>query len=96
VGLAGYALIGFTAVIKPDQFDERALGALSWFRLAYVIVMAGVFGVIAGDARGANINMNYVIFPALGLMFIAIANLLVHLKRTRTSKTLPPGGGIPV
>ena len=57
------------------------MNALSWFRLAYVLVMAGVFGVIVADVRGANINMNYVIFPLLALMMIAIVNLVMHLNR---------------
>ena len=96
VALAGYALIGLMAVIRPEQFDGRAKSALSWFRLAYVIVIAGVFGVIVADARGANLNMNYVIFPVLAVMMIASANLVVQLSRLKMSKTAPPGGGIQV
>jgi uncharacterized membrane protein len=94
VALAGYALIGLTAVIRPEKFDGRAKSALSWFRLAYVIVMAGVFGVIVADARGANLNMNYVIFPVLAVMLIASANLLVQVSRNKSARTAPPGGGI--
>ncbi|MGD0670885.1 MAG: DUF1648 domain-containing protein [Candidatus Binatus sp.] len=94
VALAGYALIGLIAVIRPEQFDERAKSALSWFRLASVIVMAGAFGVIVADARGANLNMNYVIFPVLALMMIASANLLVQLSRLKSTKAAPPGDGI--
>ena len=60
------------------------MNALSWFRLAYVLVMAGVFGVIVADVRGANVNMNYVIFPLLALMMIAIVNLLC--KPTATNR----------
>jgi len=96
IGLAGYALIGMTAVIRPEQFEGRVMSALSWFRLAYVIVVAGAFGVIVADARGANLNMNYVIFPVLALMMIASGNLLVQLSRLKMSKTAPPGGGIQV
>lgn len=94
VALAGYALIGLTAVIRPGQFQRRVMSALSWFRLAYVIVMAGAFGVIVADARGANLNMNYVIFPVLALMMIASANLVVQLSRNKPARTAPPGGGI--
>lgn len=93
VALAGYTLIGLAPILKPEQFDEPATNALAWFRLTYVLVMAGVFGVIVGDIRGASLNMNYVILPALGLTLVAVANLLVHLKRTRTSK---PGDGIQI
>lgn len=95
IALAGYILIGLTAVFSPAQFQGRAMSALSWFRLAYVLVMAGVFGVIVADVRGANLNMNYVIFPLLALMMIAIGNLLVQTNRNKSAKTLPPGGGIP-
>jgi uncharacterized membrane protein len=94
VALAGYALIGLTAVVRPGQFEGRVMSALSWFRLAYVIVMAGAFGVIVADARGANLNMNYVMLPVLALMMIASANLLVQLSRLKMSKTAPPGGGV--
>jgi uncharacterized membrane protein len=94
VALAGYALIGLTAVIKPEQFDGRVMNALSWFRLAYVIVIAGAFYVIVADARGANLNMNFVIFPALALMMIASANLILQLGRLKATRTSPPGGGI--
>ena len=94
IALAGYILIGLTAVFSPAQFQGRAMNALSWFRLAYVLVMAGVFGVIVADVRGANINMNYVIFPLLALMMIASVNLVVQLGRLKSSKAAPPGGGI--
>jgi uncharacterized membrane protein len=96
VVLAGYALIALTAVIRPEQFEGPVMSALSWFRLAYVIAMAGAFGVIVADARGATLNMNYVIFPVLAVMMIASANLLVQLSRLKMSKTAPPGGGIQV
>ncbi len=94
VGLAGYVLIGLSAIIKPQQFDGRVMNALSWFRCAYVIVMAGVFAVMVADIRGANLNMNYVIFPLLALMTIASVNLIVQLSRLKATKAAPPGGGI--
>ncbi len=94
VALAGYALIGLTAVIRPEQFDGRVRNALSWFRLGYVLMMAGVFGVVAAAARGSNVNMNYVVMPLLALMMITAANLLVQLSRYKSTKTAPPGGPI--
>jgi immunity protein, SdpI family len=94
VALAGYVLIGLTAVFSPAQFQGRAMSALSWFRLAYVLVMAGVFGVIIGNVRGANLNMNYVVFPLLALVLIAVANLLVQTNRNKSANKTPPGGGI--
>ena len=96
VALVGYTLIGLTAVWSPAQFQGRAMNALSWFRLTYVLIMAGVFAVIVTDVRGANLNMNYVIYPLLALMLIAIVNLLIHTNRNKSAKTLPPGGGIQV
>jgi len=94
VALVGYALIGLSAAIRPGQSDLRAMNALSWFRCAYVTLMAGVFGAMVGDIRGASLNMNYVVFPLLALMMIASVNLIVHLSRLKGSKTAPPGGGI--
>jgi uncharacterized membrane protein len=94
IALGGYALLGVLPALRPEQFDGRAIGTLSWFRLAYVVVMAGVFGVIVADSSGANINMNYVIFPVLALMMIASVNLIVQLSRLKSSKAAPPGGGI--
>jgi uncharacterized membrane protein len=96
IAAAGYSLIGLAAALKPDQFGGRVMSALSWFRLAYVLVMAGVFGVIVADVGGANINMNYVMLPSLGVMTLAVANLLVQQKRSKSTKTAPPGGGIPI
>jgi uncharacterized membrane protein len=94
IATAGYVLLGFLPVLRPEQFDGRVIGALSWFRLAYVVVMAGAFVVIAADSRGANINMNYVMFPVLALMMIASVNLVVQLSRLKSSKAAPPDGGI--
>jgi len=94
VALGGYALIGLTAIVRPEQFEGRVMTALSWFRCAYVMMMAGVFGVIIADARGGNLNMNYVVFPLLAFMMIASANLLLQLSRLKATKTAPPGGGI--
>ena len=94
VALAGYAVIGLGPIFKPGQFDGRTRNALSWFRLTYVLVMAGVFGVIAVDARGSNVNMNYVVFPLAALNLIAIANLVVRSAQAKASRTPPPGGAI--
>jgi len=94
IAFSGYAFLGLLPALRPEQFDERVIGALSWFRLAYVVVMAGAFGVIVADSRGANINMNYVMFPVLALMMIASVNLVVQLSRLKSSKTAPPGSGI--
>ncbi len=96
IAVAGYALIGLTAVFSPVQFQGRAASALSWFRLAYVLVMAGVFGVIVADARGANLDMNHVILPLLALMMVAVGNLLVHTNKNKSARKVPPGGGIQV
>jgi uncharacterized membrane protein len=94
VATAGYALIGLTAVLRPEKFAGAAMNALSWFRFAYVLVMAGVFGVIVADSRGANLNMNYVIFPLLAIVTIAVINLVVQSSRTRSQGTTPPCGGV--
>jgi uncharacterized membrane protein len=96
VALAGYALIGLTAVIRPEQFDGRAKSALSWFRLAYVILMAGVFGVVVAGTGGWNVNMNYVVLPLLAVMLAAAANLIVQLNRSKAAKAAAPGGPIEV
>jgi uncharacterized membrane protein len=96
VAVAGYALAGLMAIIRPEKFQGPAMRALLWFRLAYMLVMAGVFVVVVADIRGANVNMNYVIFPLLALMMIVIANLLVQLNRIKMAKTAPPGGGVQV
>ena len=97
VSIAGYLIIGLTAVLSPEQFRGRAMSALSWFRLAYVAVMAGVYGVIVADVRGANLNMNYVVLPLLAIMMLAIANLLIQTNRNKSAKSRPPSdGGIQV
>jgi uncharacterized membrane protein len=96
VGLAGYVLIGLTAVIRREQFTERVIAALSLFRLAYVLMMAGVVAVIVADLRGSNINMNYVVLPLLAVMMLASVNLILRLSRLKLSKTAPPGGGVQV
>jgi uncharacterized membrane protein len=90
--LAGYALIGLAPILKPEQFNGRLESALSWFRVAYVLLIAGVFGVVVADARGSNVNMNYVVFPLVALMWIAIANLLVRSGQAKIAKSTPPGG----
>jgi uncharacterized membrane protein len=92
IALAGYALIGLAPTIKPERFDGRLSTALTWFRVAYVLLMAGVFGVVVADARGSNINMNYVVFPLVALMWIAIANLLIRSGQAKAARTTPPGG----
>lgn len=96
LALAGYALIGLAPTIKPERFNRQLRRALSWFRLTYVMVIAGVFGVIVVDVRGANINMNYVIYPLLALFWIAIGNLLVRSGQAKTARTTPPGSGVQV
>ena len=96
VGLAGYALIGLTAIVRPEQVAGRVMAALSWFRLAYVLMMAGVFAVVVADARGSDINMNYVVFPLLAVMMVASANLILQLSRLKSPRSAPPGGGVRV
>jgi immunity protein, SdpI family len=94
IALAGYVFIGVVAVLQPEKFAGRAMDALSWFKLAYVLVMAGVFGVIVADIRGADVNMNYVLFPLLALVLIAVANLVIQTYRNKSAKTGPSDGGI--
>ncbi len=94
IATALYAIVRLAAVIRREQLDGRAMSALSWFRLACVILMAGVFAVIVADARGADVNMNYVVFPLLGLNLIAIANLAVQTNRNKSARKVPPAGGI--
>jgi uncharacterized membrane protein len=92
IALAGYVLIGLGPIIKPERFNERLRSALTWFRVAYVLLMAGVFGVVVADARGSDVNMNYVVFPLVALMWIAIGNLLARSGQAKTAKTTPPSG----
>jgi uncharacterized membrane protein len=96
VALAGYALIGLTPVLRREKFDDAAMSALSWFRLTYVALMAGVFCVIIAEARGWNSNMNYVVLPLLALVMITSANLVVQLRRLKATNTSPPGSGLRV
>ena len=96
VALAAYALIGRTVVLRRETFDDAAMSALSWFRLTYVALMAGVFCVIIAEARGWNSNMNYVVLPLLALVMITSANLVVQLRRLKATNTSPPDGGLRV
>ena len=90
IAVAGYALIGWAPRFNPARPVEW--NALSWFGAAYVLLMAGVFGVVVADARGSNVNMNYVVFPLVALLWIAIVNLLVRSGRAKAARTAPPGG----
>jgi uncharacterized membrane protein len=94
IALAGYALIGLVAIIRAEQFDEPALSALSWFRLTYLALLAGIYFVIVIDIRGGNFNINYIIFSLLALMVLTSANLIQQLRRLKATRTAPPGGGI--
>jgi uncharacterized membrane protein len=94
IALAGYALIELAAIIRPERFDEQALSALSWFRLTYLALLAGIQFVIFIDIRGSNFNINYIIFSLLALVVLTSANLIQQLRRLKTTKAAPPGGGI--
>jgi uncharacterized membrane protein len=96
IALAGYIFIGAVAVMRPEQFEGSVMSALSWLRLAYVLLTAGVFGVIVADVRGANLLVNYAIFPLFVLMAIAMGNLIVRSIQLEKAKKTPPGGGIRV
>ena len=84
--------IHWNIVGQVNGYGSKFTGLL----LMPIVALAGAFGVIVADARGANLNMNYVIFPVLAVMMIASANLLVQLSRLKMSKTAPPGGEIQV
>jgi uncharacterized membrane protein len=95
IATVGYALIGRTAVIRPEKFDSAALSALSWFRCTCVFLMGGVFSVIVTDTLyGTNFNMNFMVFPLLALVMLTSANLVQQLRRLKSPKTSPPAGGI--
>lgn len=96
IATTGYALLGLIALLQPDKFAGAAMNALAWFRLAYVLVMAGAFGLIVAVARGANVNANHVIYPLLAVMTLAVVNLLVESVRNKSARTAPPGGRIRV
>jgi len=92
IALAGYTFIGAVANTWPEKFEGRAMSPLSYFKLAYVLVMAGIVGVVVANVCGVNTNMNYVVFPLLAFMMIASINLVVQLSRLKASKTSPRSG----
>ena len=97
IATAGYALIGLSAVIRPEKFDSAATSALSWFRCTCVYLMGGVFGVIVSDTLyGANLNMNYIVLSLLALVMLTGANLIQQVRRLKSTKTSPPRDGVQV
>ena len=73
------------------------MGALSWFRLAYVLVMAGVFGVIVADVARRESQHELRHLPAARADDDREScNLLVQSSKNKSAKTLPPGGGITI
>jgi hypothetical protein len=94
IALTGYTFMGAVSDTRPEEFEGRVMSALSWVKLAYVLLMAGVFGVIAADARVANLIINYAIIPLFVLMAIAMGNLMVRSVQLEKERTSRPGGGI--
>jgi hypothetical protein len=92
VALSSYAFLELFAAMRPEQFEGSVKGGWSWLRCACVIMVAGTFGGIVAKARGANLNMSYVVFPLAALVWIAFGNLRARFREAKTAKTTPPRG----
>jgi len=75
--------------IYPREYDRQSITALSWFRLAFVLLIAGKFGVIVAAVCGTNLNIHRVVVFLFALMMVAAANLWVRRIRAKTGKTAP-------
>jgi len=94
IALCFYLLGGLIPEIYPREYDRQSITALSWFRLAFVLLIAGKFGVIVAAVCGTNLNIHRVVVFLFALMMVAAANLWVRRIRAKTGKTAPPSGGI--
>jgi hypothetical protein len=90
-----WSLMNFIPWVQPDKFKHGLRVLFFLFAYAAMLLEAGVFAVQALHARGQIVNMNYVIWPLVVLLWISIGNLVVNAARQKSREGNPPQLGIP-
>jgi len=81
LALGLYLLMLFLPRIDPGRANyETFASAYATFRLALVVTMAGLYGVIQLWIRGRRVNVETVVPLLMGVLFIVIGNLLGKVR----------------
>lgn len=89
-----WSLMNFVPWIRPEQFNRGLRAPFFLFAYAVILLDAGVFAVQVLHARGQLVNMNYVIWPLVVVLWVSIGNLVLRAARRKSRKSGPPKLGI--
>ncbi|HTR61756.1 MAG TPA: DUF1648 domain-containing protein [Candidatus Binataceae bacterium] len=90
-----WGLMNVIAWIRSEKFNRGLRAPFFFFAYAVVLLDVGVFAVQAMHARGLMVNMNYVIWPLVVLLWVSIGNLVLSAVRLKSREGSPPQLGIP-
>jgi len=90
-----WSLVNFVPWVRPEKFDHGLRAPFFLFAYAMMLLNVGIFAVQALHTRGQVINMNYVIWPLVVLLWISIGNLILSAARQNSRAGSPPQLGIP-
>jgi uncharacterized membrane protein len=80
------ALVLYVVLLVLPRFDPRGAnyaqfaGPYALIRLATLVLLAGIYGVIIAAALGSPLNMTRVVVPAVGLLLIVLGSVMGKLR----------------
>jgi uncharacterized membrane protein len=89
IGIFIWSLMNFIPGIRPEKFNHGLRAPFFLFAYAMMLLYVGVFSVQALSTVGRMVNMNYVIWPLVVLLWVSIGNLVLNAARI-SRKSRPP------
>jgi len=94
VATAIWSLLNLGPWLRPEKFDQGLRNSLFLLGYAELLLQGGIFAVQILYARGHTINMNYVVWPLLVVVFASTINLVARAVRSKLGQNHPPSIGI--
>ena len=90
IGTFIWSLMNFIPWVRPEKFNGGLRAPFFLFAYAVMLLYVGVFAVQALGIRGQVVNMNYVIWPLVVVLWVSIGNLILHAARRKSRESSPP------
>ena len=90
IGAFIWSLMNFIPWVRPEKFNDGLRTPFFLFAYAVMLLYVGAFAVQALHSQGRVVNMNYVIWPLVVLLWVSIGNLVLNVARRKSRRSGTP------
>jgi len=88
IAAGAWAFIRAVPFFQPGKFDLSLRCAFGFFSYAVLLIFIDAFSTIVLWINGVVLNMNYILWPSLLLMYAALGNLVLRaVQKNRRDAT---------